>query len=173
MKKNNIILLGMMGAGKSFIGKALIEYCPTYTLIDTDILIEHNSKMKISEIFENFSEKYFRDLETKTITELCKNNNQIISLGGGTFERDVNRKILKDCGFTIYLKASAEVLFDRIKNETHRPLLKQGFGVDKIKEILNKRICNYEQADIIIDTENKTSYNIIKEILGKIKSYAE
>lgn len=173
MKKNNIILVGMMGAGKTFIGKALHTNFPTMDLIDLDEYIETKQHMKISEIFENFGEPYFRDLETSAINELIQNDNQIISLGGGAFEKKENREILNKNGYTIYLKANAKTLFERIKNETHRPLLKQGFGVEKIKEILEKRESNYQKALIIIDTCQKSKYNIIEEVKKRIEEYAK
>ena len=167
--KNNIILVGMMGAGKTFIGKALKEFQPTMEFIDLDEFIETKQEMKISEIFKTKGEAFFRDLETKYIKLLCEQENQIISLGGGAFEREENRKILNENGYTIYLKAPAEVLFERIKNETHRPLLQQGFGVEKVKEILSKREHNYEKALIVIDTPKKSSYNIISEVMKRIE----
>ncbi len=170
--KNNIILLGMMGAGKSSIGKKLKEVLTNFTFIDVDDYIENKADMKISDIFAKYSEKYFRDLETETIKELCQNDNQIISLGGGSFEREENRNILAKTGKTIYLRAMAQTLFDRIKSETHRPLLKQGFGVEKVEEILSKRAINYEKASIIIDTDGKTPYNIIDEIQKRIAENA-
>lgn len=171
--KNNIILVGMMGAGKTFIGKCLKEKFQAMTLIDLDEYIENEQNMKISDIFKNKGEKFFRDLETQSITKLCKNDNQIISLGGGAFEKEENRKILNENGYTIYLKAPAKILFERIKNETHRPLLQQGFGVEKIAEILSKREYNYEKAHIVVDTSEKSSYNIISEITKRIEENAQ
>lgn len=168
MKKNNIILLGMMGAGKSTIGRKLKEIMPTLDFIDIDNYIENKTQMKISDIFSKHSEAYFRNLETKAIEDLCKNDNQIISLGGGAFEKEENRNILNNNGKTIYLRANAQTLFNRIKTETHRPLLQQGFGVEKVAEILNKRASNYEKASIIIDTDGKNPYNIIEEIQKRI-----
>ena len=173
MRKNNIILVGMMGAGKTFIGKTLKETFLDMNLIDTDEYIESTQDMKISEIFEKFGEPYFRDLETSAIKQIIKAENQIISLGGGAFEREENREILNNNGYTIYLKAPAETLFERIKNETHRPLLKQGFGVEKVAEILDKRENNYQKALIIIDTCQKSKYNIIDEIKKRIEEICQ
>lgn len=171
--KNNIILVGMMGAGKTYIGKALKTIHPDMNLIDTDEYIEKSNKIKISEIFEQYGENYFRDLETSVIKKITKNDNQIISLGGGAFEREINRELLNNNGYTIYLKTSANELYERIKNETHRPLLKQGFGVEKIEEILVKRENNYKQALITIDTTEKSQYNIIEEVMKRIDEYAK
>lgn len=170
---NNIILVGMMGAGKTFIGKCLKEKNPNMTLVDLDEFIEQNQNMKISEIFSTKGEVFFRNLETQAIKTICEKENQIISLGGGAFEKEENRTILNNNGYTIYLKAPAQVLFDRIKNETHRPLLQQGFGVEKVSEILSKREHNYEKALIIVDTSEQTSYNIISEIMKRIEEYAQ
>lgn len=170
--KNNIILLGMMGAGKTLIGKKLKEILPELELVDVDEYIENKAKMKISDIFAKYSENFFRDIETEAIKELCDKENQIISLGGGAFERKENRKMLNNNGKTIYLRATAQSLFDRIKSETHRPLLQRGFGVEKVQEILSKRAQNYEKASIIIDTDGKTPYNIIEEIQKRIAENA-
>lgn len=165
--KNNIVLIGMMGAGKSTIGLELAKYLENYTLVDMDSEIEKRENMKISEIFKKYGEKYFRNYETDLIKELCQNENQVISTGGGVFEKEENRKILKENGKVFYLKASPEKLFERIKSQTHRPLLQQGFGIEKVKTILESREKNYEQAHFIIDTENELPYNIIKRIAEK------
>lgn len=165
--KNNIVLIGMMGAGKSTIGLELAKRLNNFKLVDMDSEIEKREKMKISEIFEKYGEKYFRNYETDLIKELCQKENQIISTGGGVFEKEENRKILKENGKVFYLKASPEKLFERIKSQTHRPLLQQGFGVEKVKTILESREKNYEQAHFIIDTENELPYNIVKRIAEK------
>lgn len=165
MKQNNIILVGMMGAGKTTVGKELLNVLKDYTLIDMDFEIENREKMKISEIFEKYGEKHFRELETNLLKELRQNKNQIISTGGGVFEKEENRNILKETGTVFYLKASPEKLFDRIKSQTHRPLLQQGFGVEKVKSILDTREANYSKADIIINTENELPQNIVKRIV--------
>ena len=165
--KDNIILIGMMGAGKTTVGEELAKVLTDFKLVDLDFEIEKSENMKISDIFANFGEQHFRNIETKFAESFCKNEKQIISTGGGIFENENNRKILLKNGMVFYLKASAEILYNRIKNQTHRPLLKQGFGIDNIKKILEKREENYAKAHIIVDTENKPLYNIVKEIISK------
>lgn len=167
MQKNNIILIGMMGAGKSTIVQELGKTLNNFTIIDADSEIEKNEGTTITEIFKNKGEAYFRELETNTIREICKNSNQIIATGGGIFEKSENREILKGNGTVFYLKATPENLYDRIKLQTHRPLLKTGFGVQNIKEILNKREINYSKAQVVIDTNNKTLDEIVKNIIEK------
>ena len=94
--KNNIILVGMMGAGKTFIGKALKETYPDRNFVDVDEYIENMKNMKIYEIFKNFGEEYFRNLETESLKDLTEKSNQIISVGGGAFEREENRSVLNN-----------------------------------------------------------------------------
>lgn len=164
--KNNISLIGMMGSGKTTIGAELKKVLPEYTYVDIDNLIEKSTQKKISEIFLKYGEPHFRVLESNKIKNVMKNDNQIISLGGGAFENEENRNILLNNSKVFYLKASPEDIFNRIKEETHRPLLKRNFSIEKITEIIDKRRKNYEKAHFTIDTTHKTPYNIVKEILG-------
>jgi len=166
---NNIIFIGMMGCGKTTVSMELSKVLPEFKLVDIDNEIEKSTQKKISEIFLRHGEAFFRMLETEKIRYFCKQkSNQIISAGGGAFENEENRKNMFDSGTVIYLKTSAEEIYKRIKNETHRPLLRNNFSVEKINEIMTKREKNYKLADIIVDTTGKTPQNIIKEILGVI-----
>lgn len=164
--KNNIALIGMMGSGKTTVGVELKNVLPYLDYIDLDELIEKSTQKKISEIFLKYGEPHFRILENDKIKSVLKNNNQIISLGGGAFENEENRKLLLENAKVIYLKASPQAIYDRIKSETHRPLLRRDFSVEKIKQIMDKRKKNYEKAHFTIDTTDKSPYNIVKEILG-------
>ena len=158
----------MMGSGKTTISRELSKELPQYTLIDIDSEIEKSTQKKISEIFLKHGEPFFRMLESDKIKKFCTGNKKIISAGGGAFENENNRKIMLENGVVIYLKATAEEIFNRIKNETHRPLLKRNFSLEKIQTIMEKRAKNYSKADYTIDTTGKTPYNIVKEILGAI-----
>lgn len=164
--KNNIALIGMMGSGKTTVGAELKKFLPDYNYVDIDELIEKSTQKKISEIFLKYGEHHFRILENDKINAVMKNDYQIISLGGGAFESVENRKIILENAKVIYLKTSPQAIYDRIKEETHRPLLRRDFSVEKIKEIINKRHKNYEKAHFTIDTTGKTPYNIAKEVLG-------
>ena len=166
--KNNIALTGMMGSGKSSVSKELSKLLPEYSLIDIDNEIEKTTNKKISEIFLKFGEPHFRILETDKIQKFVYGKKQIISLGGGAFEDEFNRKIILENCTVIYLKTTPEEIYRRIKNETHRPLLAKKFSNERIADIIKRRAVNYEKADIIIDTDNKTPYNIANEILGVI-----
>lgn len=162
----NIVLIGMMGCGKTTVAKELSKLLTNYKYVDIDDEIEKSTQKKISEIFLRHGEPFFRMLETEKIKHFCKNDKQIISTGGGAFEREENRRILSKNSIVIYLKASSEEIYNRIKSETHRPLLKKNFSVEKITEIIKLREPNYCKAHNIIDTNSKTPYNIAKEIIG-------
>lgn len=160
---NNIVLIGLMGAGKSTIGKALANNLK-YNFIDIDGEIVKSEKMSINDIFKLKSETYFRELETKTIEKFSQSDNAVISLGGGAFENEKNRTILLNSSKVFYLKASIDTLFERIKTDNSRPLLKCDDPKEKLKELLKKRESNYEKAHYIINAENS-----LEEIIQKIK----
>lgn len=160
-----IILTGMMGAGKTTISKILGEKLNIKS-IDIDTLIEQNENEKISEIFSNKGENYFRNIEKETIKNNFNSDNLIISLGGGALENNETRDFLLKNSTIIYLKTSPEVIYERIKNNTSRPLLCGNMSVEKISEILEKREANYQSATIIITTDNKTPEKIAEEIIG-------
>jgi len=161
----NIVLIGMMGCGKSVVGKNLSENL-SYNFIDTDNLIE-NKYGKISEIFSNKGEKYFRKLETKIIKSISKTDKTIISTGGGIVLNEKNILYLKRNATIFYLKAKPETLFMRTKG-SERPLLQTG-GLEKINEILEKRTSLYEKySNFTITTDDRKILEIVEEIRLKI-----
>lgn len=166
MTAKNIAFIGMMGSGKTTISKALSRALPGFEYVDIDAKIENESGKKITEIFSQHGEEYFRILENQEIQKVCAGQNQIISLGGGAFENSQNREILLKSATTIYLKASAQEIYNRIKNEVHRPLLAKDFLPEDIEKIIKKRKNNYEKATIMINTDGKSPDCIVKEILG-------
>ena len=168
MKSNNL-LIGMMGSGKTTNGEELRKVLPDFHYADIDSEIEKSTQKKISEIFLRHGEPFFRMLESEKIKKFCKEQNYIISAGGGAFENEENRKIMLETSNVIYLKATPEGIYERIKLENHRPLLKKNFSVEKIASIMKLREKNYQKADITIDTTGKTPYDVAQEILGVLK----
>ena len=162
-----IVLIGMMGSGKTTIGKLLGEKL-TLRSIDIDVIIEQNEKRTVSEIFQNEGEKYFRNIERETIKKNFTNKDLIISLCGGDFEDQLTQELLLKNSTVIYLKTSPNVILERIKNNTNRPLLKNQMTVEKIQSIILQRQKNYELANITILTDNKNTDKIVEEILGVI-----
>ena len=167
MNKNNIVLTGLMGAGKTTIGKALAENTG-FKFVDIDAEIVKQEQMSINDIFATKSEEYFRQIETEIIEKITQKNNQVISIGGGAFEKEVNRELLLTSCKVVYLQADVDTLFERIKTDNSRPLLQCDNPKDKLEELLKKREVNYKKAHYIIDTEKKTKEDITKEILEKI-----
>lgn len=161
----SIILTGFMGSGKSTFGKFLAQRHGV-RLIDTDNYIERKYNRKIKEIFEEDGEEIFRIMETECIREIFRSGRPcIVSVGGGLPMRDENRKLLKDNGYVIYLKADVNTLEKRLSGDRKRPLI-QGTNLrDRIKELMAVRESTYEQlADLIICTDNKNFEQMEKEI---------
>jgi shikimate kinase len=164
----NIILTGFMGVGKTSVGTRLANDLG-YTFVDTDTLIEADQKMPITDIFSKFGETYFRKVEIKIILEVMGRESQVVSTGGGAVIRDENRAAFKKAGFVVCLTARPEVIFERIRRETHRPLLQTPDPIAKIKELLDTRAKFYAQADACIDTSEKSVDTVISEIKERIK----
>ncbi len=169
----NIVLVGMMGAGKSYIGEKLAKLVSHFSYVDIDAEIEKETGLTISEIFEKHSEEYFRDIETQLIKRFAAKQNQIISTGGGAVENPENIKALKENGFMFYLKAPAKELFERIQNQTHRPLLNVTSPLKTIQTILKKREKDYLKANFVIDTSRKQAYTILDDILKEYDKYVK
>jgi len=164
----NIILTGFMGVGKTSVGTRLAGDLG-YSFVDTDTLIEADQRISITEIFKKFGEPYFRDIETKVIRKVMGCVNQVVSTGGGAVIRDENRDAFKQAGFVVCLSARPEVIFERIRHETHRPLLQTPDPLAKIRELLDQRAKYYEQADAVIDTSEKSVDSVISEIKERIR----
>lgn len=169
----NIVLIGMPGCGKSYIGSKLAKLLAHFVYIDVDEKIEEATGLTVSEIFKKNGEDYFRELETNIIKENSQNKNRIISIGGGAFESSENRKYLKENGLIFYLKTSVDELFNRIKTETHRPLFGENFSKNPIKTMLSQRERNYLKADFVIDTDKKQAYTILDDILKEYENYVK
>lgn len=161
----NVILIGFMGCGKTTVGLRL-SYRLRQAVIDTDKEIEREEKRTIADIFATEGESFFRELETACLRKLSGNvRNQIISAGGGLPLRAENRALLHEIGQVIYLRAEAETIYERLKNDTTRPLLQGEDPEGKIRKLLGERDQYYaEAADVIIDVDGKTFEQILCEI---------
>lgn len=167
----NISLIGMMGSGKTTIGELLAKETG-YIFIDTDSEIIKNENRTINKIFEENGEEYFRDIESKTLSNILKKDNQVISTGGGIIKNLENIELLKGKSIVFYLEATEEELFKRVKNNKDRPLLNVENIQDKITKLLKEREESYKKSHYTISTTNKTPKAIIKEITGKINEYS-
>ncbi len=164
----NIILTGFMGVGKTSVGTRLASDLG-YRFVDTDKLIEADQHMAITAIFAKHGEPYFREIEAKIIRDVMRKENQVVSTGGGAVIWDMNRDAFKKAGLVVCLTARPEVIYERIKQETHRPLLQTADPLAKIRELLENRAKFYAQAEIVIDTSERTVDDVITAIKEKIK----
>ena len=164
--KLNITLCGMMGSGKSSIGKILAKKLK-YNYIDTDKLIEEKTKKTIKKIFEEDGEQYFRNLEEKITTEILNNKKSVISLGGGAIINKNIRSTVKKNSYNVYLKVNIEILNKRLQNSTNRPLVNNNDLKKTLHELIIKREKFYLQADLVVKNEKGIS-DTIKNILKKI-----
>ncbi|MCM1134708.1 MAG: shikimate kinase [Clostridium sp.] len=162
---NNIILIGFMGSGKTSVGIKLSYYLRR-TMIDTDKWIENRQKMQVSEIFASVGEETFRAMETECLKILADTaDGQIISVGGGLPVRKENHSLLKKLGKVFYLKVTPEVVYERLKNDTTRPLLQVENPMERIQELLAQRSDIYEAcADVTVEASDKTLEEIVEII---------
>ena len=167
----NISLIGMMGSGKTTIAKLLVEKLNSFSLVDTDSIIVETENTTINEIFSLKGEDYFRSVESTVLGDVLSSDNQVISTGGGIVKKEQNISLLKEKSIVVYLEASSNVLFERVKNNDERPLLNVSDMKNKIEMLLNERISLYEKAHITVNTENKTPDVIVNEIIEKLDNY--
>lgn len=160
----NIVLIGFMGSGKTSVGKALAKKLD-FKFVDLDDVIEKTVGMKLSEIFKKFGEPRFRDIESDVVNSVTKKTGQVIATGGGVVLRDENMTNLKKNGIIFCLKASEDVIFERLKHCDNRPLLMVEDPEERIRELLSKRETLYEKADFSVDTSGLTPEEVADRII--------
>ena len=178
MSKNVYFLTGFMASGKSTIGPILANTLG-WDFYDLDEEIVKREGNKITEIFAEKGEQYFRNKETELLNEISQRKNLIFSLGGGTLVNEVNRKIIKSRGKLIYLKSSPEVAYKRLRFKRDRPvLLFEGEDeptmeeyVKRINSLLDNRKKFYEEADFILDTDKERVGRTVDKIAKIIEHH--
>jgi shikimate kinase len=160
----SIVLVGMMGAGKSSIGRRLAVRLGI-PFIDADMEIESAAGMTITEIFDKHGESYFRAGEARVIARLLDNGPQVLATGGGSVMDPQTRALIGEKGISIWLKADIDVLLKRTKRRNDRPL------AEKIKDLLPAREPFYAQADIVVQSRDEPHDTIIEEIMTKIPKH--
>ncbi|MEM9281908.1 MAG: shikimate kinase [Verrucomicrobiota bacterium] len=155
-RSRNLILIGFMGTGKTTIGRNVAKSL-RFRFVDTDQLIRKKAEKSIPDIFAEDGEAAFRQLETEVMTECAEDSNQVISTGGGIVTEEINHPILKRAGYVVWLKASAETIYDRVKRNQHRPLLQVDDPMKTIEEMLAQRESLYSAVeDLSINTDKLT-----------------
>ena len=161
--KKNLILIGMMGSGKSTIG-SLISKKLNVKFIDIDNVLEDVTKMKIVEIFEKKGENFFRNLEEKITLKLLNSTNNVISLGGGGFINEKIRKEVLKNNFSFWLNCDTQTLLNRIKNSKKRPIA-FNLSDSELTELIVKRTKIYSKAQFKINCHKLSKTEIVKKIL--------
>ena len=165
--KKNIVLIGPMGVGKSAVANYLKEH-KGWTAIDTDSWIEKKEGRSIQEIFSGSGEPYFRGLERALLEELNEQNvsNVVFSCGGGMVLDPTNIPLMNQLGVVVNLTATPETVYQRIKEDKNRPLLKDNLNIEHIRELLEQRQKYSEKASTIkIETDGKSIEEISEELL--------
>ncbi|PRX19730.1 shikimate kinase [Orenia metallireducens] len=165
----NIALIGFMGTGKTTVAKLLAEILD-YCLVDIDEEIVKVEGRSIPDIFAEEGEEYFRDVESKVTLNISQGDKQVISTGGGVVLREENIDNLKSNGIVVLLRATAETIFQRVKDEGGRPLLEVADPLAKIKSMLAERADKYNCTEYQIDTDQLSAEEVVEQILKAVKS---
>ena len=170
-RSENIYLVGLMGAGKTTIGRQLAKSL-SVPFYDSDKAIEESTGVDIPTIFEFEGEEGFRDREQKMIQQLTQLEGIVLATGGGTILREENRRLLKEKGFIVYLQCSVERILERTRRDTQRPLLKTDNPRERIESLFTQREPLYLScADLIVDTGVMQSKTVVNHILEKFRSF--
>lgn len=159
-----VYLVGMMGAGKSAVSRMLASRLEV-ACIDLDQMIVKRAGMSINDIFAQQGEAHFRKIEKEVLHDVSVGDVGIVATGGGVVLDDDNIAIMKHAGVMIYLKAAVDTLFDRVKDDGTRPLLKVAYPQRRLQEILDTRARQYEKADYVLETDDRTLQNVVDTIV--------
>lgn len=151
--ERSIVLVGMMGAGKTAVGRQMASRLGL-PFVDSDGEIETSSGMTISEIFSRLGEPDFREMETATLSKFLSGDPLVMSVGGGAFIRKVNRRLIRQHGTSVWLKPSLETVWERVRNNRKRPLIQVEDPRAELSRLLRERNPVYAKADIRVHTSN-------------------
>lgn len=169
VKSKNIVLVGLMGAGKSRVGRELADILGM-RFSDADREIEASAGASVAEIFDRYGEQAFRDGERRVILRLLQETTPLVlATGGGAFMNEDIRKAIAQTALSVWLKADIELLLERTSRTDHRPLLKQGNPRDILERLMEQRYPVYATADITIESGTLTPRQMAEAIVTRIK----
>jgi shikimate kinase len=163
----SIVLVGLMGAGKSTVGRRLATRLGL-PFIDVDAEIEHVSQMTVPEIFARHGEPYFRDGEKRVIDRLLRQGEQILATGGGAFMNADTRRRIAESGVSVWLKADLDVLLRRVKKRAGRPLLETPDPQATLRRLMDERYPVYAEADITIVSHEAPHDTVVNDIISAL-----
>lgn len=159
-----IVLVGLMGAGKSSIGRRLAEKLEL-AFIDADHEIELAADKSISEIFSDHGEAYFREGERRVISRLIENGAQVLATGGGAFINDETRASIESHGVSVWLKADLPLLMKRVMKRADRPLLQAEDPQAVMQQLMDTRYPIYEKADVVVESKDVQHTQMVNEVI--------
>jgi shikimate kinase len=165
----NVALIGLMGAGKSAVGRILADRLQ-FEIVDTDTLIERQAGLSVSAIFEQLGEPHFRELERELVATLAGRDRAVIATGGGLGADPEHLASLKTHALVCYLCAAPEKLFERVRYASHRPLLKHPDPLGRLRELLAAREPVYRQADLLVSTDWRQPLETALQIAAEFRS---
>ena len=159
----SVVLVGLMGAGKTCIGKRLARKLGM-DFVDADAEIEAAADRSVSEIFAEFGEQEFRDGERRVIARLLSDRPRVIATGGGAFMDAETRANARQHGVSVWLKADLDVLLRRVSRRNNRPLLQGGDKRRKLKDLMSQRYPTYAEADLTVDTGDEPPDSTVQKV---------
>ena len=160
----SIVMIGLMGCGKSSIGRRLAKRLGL-SFVDGDDAIEAAAGKTVAEIFADHGEEDFREGERKVIARLLGAGPQVLATGGGAFMNEQTRENIAAAGISVWLKADLPILMQRVRKRSHRPLLRTADPEAVMRGLMTQRYPVYEQADVIIDSRDEPHEVVVNEII--------
>ena len=165
-----VVMVGMMGAGKTAVGRALAARLGV-PFLDSDAEIESAANMTIPEIFERDGEAFFRKKESQVISRLLDEERGILSTGGGAFLSEENRRMISERGVSVWLRADLNVLWNRVRHKDTRPLLRTPDPHATLRALYEARVPLYAKADLIVDSDGETSIDrMVDRVLAALQT---
>ena len=165
---DNIALIGFMGTGKTTVGR-LVKDLLRFDFLDTDELIQSRTGRTIADLFAQDGEPAFRELERQIVDELADRKRTVIATGGGLPTNAENLRKLKSYALTVCLWAAPEKIWDRVRHQSHRPLLRGDDPQKTIRELLARRSPFYRQADVLMNTDQRSTREVAQQIAAQYK----
>jgi len=170
MGHSNIFLVGMMGAGKTTVGRALATRMKR-EFVDTDRLLVDRTGVPVATVFEIEGEDGFRRRESAVLQEVCEQDERVVATGGGIVLSEENRRVMRESGTVIYLRARLESLWERTRHDSSRPLLATPDPRGRLEELLSQREPLYRQAaHIVVDSGPQSATTLVNRVLAALRS---
>jgi shikimate kinase len=166
----SIVLVGLMGAGKSTVGRRLAQKLGL-DFIDADAEIESAAGKTVPDIFRDHGEAYFRDGERKVIARLLESGSQVLATGGGAFTNEETRQNIARRGISVWLKADIDLLMKRVRRRDNRPLLKSEDPEEVMRQLIAQRYPVYGRADVIVESRDVPHNSIVSDVIRALAAH--